>query len=67
MANFMHEMFFLSLHSIHLCLILFLIRSNFFFPLSFTPSLLSFSRLEQNLIKSVPAGAFTAYKKLKRM
>lgn len=31
------------------------------------PFFLSFSRLEQNLIKSVPAGAFSAYKKLKRM
>lgn len=32
-----------------------------------SPLFFSFSRLEQNVIKSVPAGAFSAYKKLKRM
>lgn len=37
------------------------------FPVTNQSFSLFFSRLEQNLIKSVPAGAFSAYKKLKRM
>lgn len=43
----------------------YLLHFSIFIPVSVPLSL--YSRLEQNLIKSVPAGAFSAYKKLKRM